>query len=422
MFQHLNIEMQSDSSTSSSGSSRRHRSKSHKKTERHAYYLFRNVSETKPWARAERMELAISDEQLKRQLARSQEAGKEPATIMNQLPSTQLKHITKLQAEKNAQSSKYEWRVVSLWHDKPDPEHGNVPQAMWSILKRERKEKFSTPSSPKTEPTEEAGTPLTHEELQKVLAVRYLPATPSYIQPGGACESTVYYPAQPAIHTITSTPSIGGIHSAMPIFQPYEASPTTPLDNEPSGYSSDTESVSSNLTSGSSASSGSNTSIVTPPTHHAPLRGILRNANRGPSSEVSIQSDSPSDSSATSSEQECKALAPVVCYSGVNPNPLARSYIGTAPHAKRDYRRARRSGRLSEYELETATTTSASSVTKKTRFSDEASFCFAYDVVSGSEDESESEYIGYYKPERRYRRSYEPGALAHSKYVQYGSD
>lgn len=418
-----NTEMQSEYNQSSRRPSRRHRSKEHKKSEKHVYYLFRNASDVKQWGRAVRSKLSIEDEQLEKELARSREVGKDAATIMNSLPATQLKHITKLQIEMNEQeeSSRYEWRVASLWQEKPLPEFGNISQTMWLILKREKKEKKERASKPSSrhESRLDKLPELIHEELHQRFSQQYIPSQlqchqSSYVQPGGI-GSAYYYPAQPAVQEASSSPSIGGTPTYASSISSLDSTDT---ESHSSGYCSDAESISSNLTSGSTASSSSNTSIVTPPLQRAPLRSILRKPNQA-GSEVAIHSDSASEAS-HNSEQDCRAVAQI-CYSGVNPNPSARSYIGTAPHAKRDFRRARKSGRLSEYQLETASTTTSSSMTRKTRFSDEASFCIAYDYhYESSESEEEVRYAREDKKSSR-RRS-EPGALAVSKYVQYGSD
>ena len=400
--------MQSDSSTSSRDSSRRHRSKEHKKKPaKHVCFVFREAGDRKPWGRADRIEISISEEQLEKELARGREAGKEPATIMSSLPSIQLKYITRLQAEinKKEKSSRYQWNVVSLWQDKPVLERGNLPQTMWVILRREKlekKDRTSKSSSKQVSETEEQ----THEELQQKPIQHHVPAqvhhqeASYYPQPGGV-NGYCPHPAQPATQRYSVIPSIGGSNAFYASRYLANSLGSNDAESSTSGYSSEAESVSSNLTSGSTASTTSNTSIITPPPNQVPLRGILRKSSPT-SSEVSVQSDTASEVSSNS-----------VCSSGVNPNPSARSYRGTAPHAKKDFCKAKRSGRLPEYQLDTTSNTTLST-TRKTRFSDEASFCIAYDYCSESEEEVET-----YRPERR---PYVPGMLARSKYVQYGSD
>jgi len=410
-------EMQCEHSHSSHGSSRRHRSKGHKKSGKHVYYLFKNASERKPWARAERSEMSISEEDLEKELARSREVGRDAETVMSSLPPTQLKHITRLQAELNEQSSRYGWKVASLGQEKPIA--GNTP-SMWCIMHREKKEraekKERKEKKEKKERTEKVSKSskhgsktndlpaLTHEELQQFFIQQYVvPSTqyyqPSYVQPGGVSES-YYYPAQPAVQEMTSTPSIGGIYS------PYASSESSmDSDSHSSGYSSDAESVSSNLTTASTASSSSNSSIATPPPPRAPLRGILK--TKQPSYEVVIHNDS-SDTD---------------CYSSVIKNPSAHSYIGTAPHAMKDFTESREKGYLADYQLDTASNvTSSSTSSRKTRFSDEASFCIAYDYCESAEESEGEVYREQAERRRRKRRATEPGALAVSKYVQYGSD
>ena len=420
-------EMQCATRHSSHGSSRRHRSKEHKKSEKHIYYLLKNASEKKAWARAERSQMSISGEDLEKELARSREVGKDAETVMSLLPPTQLKHITKLQAELNEQeeSSRYEWKVASLGLEKPIS--GSTP-SMWCILHRERKErtekkerKEKKEKKEKKERTEKVSKSsrhgsktndlpaLTHEELQQFFTQLYVAPShtqynqPSYVQPGGV-NSSYYYPAQPAVQEMTSTPSIGGIYS------PYASSESSiDSDSHSSGYSSDAESVSSNLTTASTASSRSNSSIVTPPSPRAPLRGILK--IKQPSHEVVIQNDA-----FETSEQD-------FCYRSIIKNPSAHSYIGTAPHAMKDFTESREKGYLADYQLDTASNvTSSSTSSRKTRFSDEASFCLAYDYYESAEESEEEYYREQEERRRRQRRATEPGALAVSKYVQYGSD
>lgn len=423
--------MQPGTSHSSDKSFRRRKSKEHKKTENYVYYLFRNAGDERPWARAEKMRLSISEDHLQKELARSHEAGKDVASVMCTLPAAKQKLINKLHSEMNEQeqSSRYEWQIISIGQEKPLPEFGNISQTMWTVLKRERKEKkerthksSSRHSRPNNERRE-----MTHEELQQLFTQQYIPSqyqnnqSSSYVQPGDVSVVS-YSPAQPAIQEATSTPSVGGSCSpAISYIDSYASSnsstDTTDTESQSSGYSSEAESISSNLTTGSTASSSSSSSIVTPPLQRVPLRGILRKTNPS-SAGVTIHSDSASDIS-NSSEQDCQA----VCYNSVTPNPFARMYIGTAPHAKKEFRRARKSGRLSEHQLDTASTTTSSSTIRRTRFSDEASFCIAYHCYDSAE-ESEAEIQYQERDDSRMcrRRSAEPGALAISKYVMYGSD
>lgn len=412
--------------------SRRQKSKEHKKTEKYVYYLFRNASGEKPWARAEKLKLSISEEHLQKELARSHESGKDVTTVMCTLPAVKQKLIKKLQCEMNEQeqSSRYEWQIISIGQERPLSEFGNISQSMWAVLKRERKEKKERSHKSSSRRSRQSGERpvMTHEELQQLFTQQYVPSQyrnnqhSSYVQPGDI-NVVSYSPAQPAIQAgTTSTPSAGGTcNPTIPYAHSYDSSTsstdTTDTESQSSGYSSEAESVSSNLTTGSTASSGSNTSIVTPPLQRVPLRGILRKTNQS-STGVAIHSDSASDIS-NGSDQDCQAVS----FSGVTPIPLARMYIGTAPHAKKEFRRARKSGRLSEHQLDTTSTTTSSSTIRKTRFSDEASFCIAYHYYdSAEESEGEIQYQGREESRTRRRRDAEPGALAISKYVQYGSD
>ncbi|RPB29743.1 hypothetical protein L211DRAFT_37729 [Terfezia boudieri ATCC MYA-4762] len=418
-------EMQYEHRHSSHGTSRRHRSKEHKKSEKHVYYLFKNASERKSWARVERSQMIISGNALEKELARSREVGKDAETVMSLLPPTQLKHISKLRAELNEQeeSSRYEWKVASLGQEKAIA--GNTP-SMWCIMHREKKErtekKERKEKKEKKERTEKVSKSskhgsktndlpaLTHEELQQFFIQQYVVTAhtqcyqPSYVQPGGTSPSS-YNPAQPAVQEISSTPSIGGIYSR------YTSSESSvDSDSHSSGYSSDAESVSSNLTTASTASSSSNSSVATPQSPRAPLRGILK--TKQPSDEVVIHNDASENS-----EQD------PLRYSSVSKNPSAHSYIGTAPHAMKDFTESREKGYLAEYQLDTASNvTSSSATSRKTRFSDEASFCIAYDYESAEESEGDVYYREQEERRRRKRRTVEPGALAVSKYVQYGSD
>lgn len=89
----------------------------------------------------------------------------------------------------------------------------------------------------------------------------------------------------------------------------------------------------------------------------------------------------------------------------------------------KDFTESREKGYLAEYQLDTASNvTSSSATSRKTRFSDEASFCIAYDYESAEESEGDVYYREQEERRRRKRRTVEPGALAVSKYVQYGSD
>jgi len=284
------------------------------------------------------------------------------------------------------QSSRYEWQIVSIRQEKPHLELGNISQTMWAILKRERREKkekvHKSPSKHSSTKSEQPV--MTYEELQQFFIQQYVPFH-------DRCNISAAYYSSPSIGTPSYASSVSSMDS-------------TDIESQSSGYTSEADSVISNLTTGSSASSSSNTSIATPPTQRTPLRGILRKPNQ----EVSIHSDTASDIS-------------------ISPNPFARAYIGTAPHAKKEFRRARKSGRLPEHQLDTASTTTSSTTIRKTRFSDEASFCIAYDYYDTAE-ESEGE-VQFQEPEESKgerrgwkRRVTEPGALAISKYVQYGSD
>lgn len=88
----------------------------------------------------------------------------------------------------------------------------------------------------------------------------------------------------------------------------------------------------------------------------------------------------------------------------------------------KDFTESREKGYLADYQLDTASNvTSSSTSSRKTRFSDEASFCLAYDYCESAEEEEE-EYYREQEERRRKRRATQPGALAISKYVQYGSD
>ncbi|KAI5811127.1 hypothetical protein DFH27DRAFT_531597 [Peziza echinospora] len=163
-----------------------------------------------------------------------------------------------------------------------------------------------------------------------------------------------------------------------------------------SGYSSDSSDACSTLTSGSSASEGSDTSIATPPTTRGPLRGILRTSKASDSTEVSLFSSASANS-------------------GIHPSPMAFSYVALAPHATQPI----------EAGEETSSCTALAVTTRKTRFSDEASFCLAFDYYEyESADESEVEEAEYRSLKRTSSSSRREGGerLAVSKYVTYGSD
>ena len=89
----------------------------------------------------------------------------------------------------------------------------------------------------------------------------------------------------------------------------------------------------------------------------------------------------------------------------------------------KDFTESREKGYLADYQLDTASNvTSSSTSSRKTRFSDEASFCIAYDYCESAEESEGEVYREQAERRRRKRRATEPGALAVSKYVQYGSD
>ena len=421
------------------------------------------------------MQLSISEENLERELARSREPGKEVTTLMATLPVMQLKHITRLLEEMNMveRSSRYEWRIASLGQGKPSPQFENVPQTMWTIMRRERLEKSqrksgksssrhshrskSTPSKDHTkedsstdtavkivdELTQEAAPSTGEEESYDMPSpwYSYAPYRYYYAPPPPPPTYPMHYPTD-AYMPYHMYPQAAHYSPPADYYYPQPPSPrrkvarswpsmdslAVEVDSEHPGYlsdGSDIESVDSNLTFGSSASSGSQTSAETPP-HGAPLRGILRKSPKG--LEMSIPaSDSPDTSSepSTSHELSNKEILPrelkdesqvtqseMILSRSVLPHPCAR--FGIAPHALDDARWREMLECEDADDYDSSSSAQSNSSTRKIRFSDVAEFFILYEHGKEPGVEAVEALIPYKKKG--------PSSLVDSKYVSYGSD